>query len=101
MRGELTLDEDLIIEGKFEGTRIDGARKLSIGTFAEVRANVRGESADIAGTIDGDFEGAGTVFVRRTARINGVISSRELRVEDGTNLEHAVLCGCIGRAETR
>ncbi len=101
MRGELSLDEDLIIEGTFEGSRIEGAKNLSIGTFAHVRASVWSDTADIAGELEGDVQGSGTIFVRRTARISGIISSRELRVEDGTNLEHAVLCGCIGRAETR
>lgn len=99
MRGELTLDEDLIFDGKFDGTLIDGARKLSIGPFAEVHADIVGESADIAGSIDGEFMGSGTVYVRRTARINGAISAQDLRVEDGTNLEHVVLSGRISRAE--
>ena len=31
MRGELTLAEDLTIEGTFVGPRIDGVRYLSIG----------------------------------------------------------------------
>lgn len=99
MRGELTLDEDLIFDGKFDGTLINGARKLSIGPFAEVNADIFGESADIAGSIDGEFTGSGTVYVRRTARINGAISAQDLKVEDGTNLEHVVLSGRISRAE--
>lgn len=99
MRGELTLDEDLIFDGKFDGTLIDGARMLSIGLFAEVNADIVGESADIAGSIDGQFKGSGTVYVRRTARISGAISAQDLRVEDGTNLEHVVLSGRISRAE--
>ncbi len=99
MRGVLTLAEDLTIEGTFLGPRIDGAHKLSIGRLATVRADIRGESADIAGTVDGDVAGTGTVVVRRTARIHGAVSADRLRVEDGTNLENAVLSGRISRAE--
>lgn len=99
MKGELSLDEDLIIEGRFEGPVIDGARRLSIGTFANVKADIRGDSAEIAGTVDGDFQGSGTVVLRRTARLRGAISAGALRVEDGTNLEHAILSGRITRAE--
>ncbi|HEX5786701.1 MAG TPA: polymer-forming cytoskeletal protein [Woeseiaceae bacterium] len=95
MRGELTLAEDLTIEGTFDGSRIDGAKNLAIGARARVRAHIQGESADIAGTVDGDFAGTGTVVLRRTARIHGAISAERLRVEDGTNLENAVLCGRI------
>lgn len=99
MKGELSLDEDLIIDGRFEGPVIDGARCLSIGTFAKVKADIHGDSAEIAGTVDGDFHGSGTVVLRRTARLRGAISAGTLRVEDGTNLENAILTGRITRAE--
>lgn len=95
MRGELTLAEDLTIEGTFVGSRIDGARYLSISALATVRADIHSESADIAGTVDGDCANTGTVVVRRTARIHGAVSAERLCVEDGTNLEHAVLSGRI------
>lgn len=99
MRGELTLDEDLTIDGRFEGAVINGVHKLSVSTFAEVKADIRGESADIAGVVDGDFDGDGTVYVHRTARLNGEITAYRLYVEDGTNLEHAILSGRISRAD--
>jgi cytoskeletal protein CcmA (bactofilin family) len=99
MRGELTLDEDLIIEGTFDGTTINGARNLSIGSFANVKAHIEGESADIAGKIDGDFRGSGTVVLHKTARITGEISANRVCIEDGTNLERAIVSGCISRIE--
>ena len=43
MSGELTLDEDLIIEGKFDGKMIHSARNLSIGSFASVKADIEVE----------------------------------------------------------
>lgn len=98
MKGELTLDEDLIIDGQFEGPVINGARRLDIGAFATVKADIHGESAEIAGTIDGDFHGGGSVLLRRTARITGEISATNLEIEDGTNLEHTILSGRITRA---
>jgi cytoskeletal protein CcmA (bactofilin family) len=62
MRGELTLAEDLTIEG----------------------------------TLDGPCTaGAGTILVRRTARIHGAITAERLCIEDGTNLKNAVLTGRI------
>lgn len=99
MRGELTLDEDLIIEGTFDGTTIQGARNLSIGSFARVKADIEGESADIAGKIDGDFRGSGTVILHKTARVSGAISAERVCIEDGTNLERAIVSGCISRID--
>lgn len=62
MRGELTLAEDLTIEGTLDGP---------------CTANV------------------GTILVRRTACIQGAITAEHLCIEDGTNLENAVLTGHI------
>ena len=67
MKGELTVGEDLEIEGTFDGT-------------------ITGHGAD-------------TVTVRRTARLSGEISASVVRVEDGTNLENAILSGSIRLAK--
>lgn len=99
MNGSLTLDEDLIIDGRFEGTHIEGVHRLSISTFATVKADIRAQSAEIEGTLDGTFEASGTVLVRRSARIKGEISASTLRIETGTNLEDAVLSGRISLAD--
>lgn len=101
MNGELTLDEDLIIEGQFRGPCVDGARRLTIGSFASVSARIRSGSADIAGRVDGDFEGSETVVVRRTSSIRGTVTAADLRVEDGTNLEGTILSGRIRKVEER
>lgn len=60
-----------------------------------------GEDLVIAGTFDGTITGTGpdTVTVRRTARLSGELSAGNVRVENGTNLQNAVLSGRIGRTE--
>lgn len=62
---------------------------------------VVGEDLVIEGTFDGTIigEGQDTVTVRRTARLRGKVSASKVRVEEGTNLQNAVLSGRIGRAE--
>jgi cytoskeletal protein CcmA (bactofilin family) len=99
MKGELTLQEDLIVNGTFEGTVIDGVHRLSIGTFGRVQADVRGQSADISGRIDGNIVGSDEIILRQTALVRGELSAARLKVENGTNLENAVLSGRITRAE--
>jgi len=60
-----------------------------------------GEDLVIEGTFDGTITGKGpdTVTVRRTAQLRGEVSASNVRVEDGTNLENAVLSGRIGRTD--
>src|SRR5690606_1045515 len=65
MRGELTLAEDLIVEGRFEGRITQGNHRLSIGEQARVRADIDTGSAVIAGSVEGDVRGLGTIVVTR------------------------------------
>lgn len=99
MNGELSLAEDLIIEGTFSGTILQGNQRLSIGEHARVTATIRTGSAIIAGAVDGDIEGTSTVIVKRTARLHGVLSAKRLRLEPGANLEDVVLSGNVAFAE--
>ncbi len=60
-----------------------------------------GEDLVIEGTFDGTIRGLGedTVTIRRTARLTGEVSASEVWVDDGSNLENAVLSGKIGRTD--
>lgn len=95
MKGELTLDEDLVVNGTFIGTINNAARRLSVSTFATVQAQVQSDSADIAGTLEGDVRGCKDLILRRTAQLRGSLSADNVRVEQGTNLENAVLSGRV------
>lgn len=99
MRGDLSLEEDLIIEGTFAGSIRQGNQRLSIGEKARVTATIRTGSAVIAGMVDGNVEGTSTVVVRRTARLHGALSAKRLRLEPGANLEDVVLSGNVAFAE--
>jgi cytoskeletal protein CcmA (bactofilin family) len=67
MKGELVVGEDLVIEGTFDGK------------------------------IVGQGHGRDKVTIRREAQLTGEISASEVRVDDGSNLENAILSGRISR----
>lgn len=95
MHGELTLAEDLIIEGCFDGRITQGDHRLSIGEHARVRADVHTGSAVIAGRVEGDVHGAGTVVVLPTAELSGRLTAERLSVDLRAKLEDVVLSGLI------
>lgn len=98
LRGELRLAEDLIIEGRFEGTINQGNHRLSIGEHANVKATIRTGSAVIAGTVDGDVRGSQTVVVKRTATLRGALTADRLCLDFSAGLEDVILSGKIARA---
>ena len=95
MIGELTFDEDLIVDGTIIGTISGGTRRVSVTTFAKVQGDVHTASAEIAGTMDGDVSGGSNLLLRRTAQLNGTLSADSVVVEQGTNLENVVLTGRV------
>lgn len=97
LKGDLSLAEDLIIEGAFEGNITQGDQRLSIGEHARVRATIRTGSAIIAGTVEGDVCGSRTVIVKKSARLRGALSAHRLCLESGANLEDVILSGHIAR----
>lgn len=99
MKGDLSLEEDLIIDGTFDGNIRQGNHRLSIGVSACVTATISTGSAVIAGSVDGNVEGTSTVVVRKTARLHGALTAKRLRLEPGANLEDVVLSGNVAFAE--
>jgi cytoskeletal protein CcmA (bactofilin family) len=97
LRGDLSLEEDLIIEGSFDGSITQGDQRLSIGEHARVRATIRTGSAIIAGVVEGNIRGSSTVIVKKTARLHGALTAEKLCLESGANLEDVILSGNIAR----
>lgn len=99
MKGDLSLAEDLIIEGCFDGSITQGNQRLSIGEHAKVRADIRTGSAIIAGVVDGNVLGSSTVVVKKTARVHGALTAERLCFESGADLEDVILSGNIARID--
>lgn len=97
LKGELSLSEDLVIDGTFDGSITQGDQRLSIGESARVRATIRTGSAIIAGTVEGSIFGSRTVIVKRSARLHGALTAHRLCLETGANLEDVILSGNIAR----
>lgn len=96
-RGESVITSELTIEGKIEGTgnvRIAGKFKgevnvqgnLVIEQGAIVTANVRAQTIQIAGQLEGNIEGATRVELMETAMMNGDVTADALTVAAGSRM---------------
>lgn len=82
IKGDLTSDGDLRIDGKIEGNVISKS-KIAMGASAEIKGNVHARSADISGKIEGDVAISETLFLRSSAKIYGNITTSKLVIESG------------------
>jgi len=91
-KGELSAEEDLIIQGRVEGT-IAHKQRLTIGREGVVHANVDAQSVVVEGVIEGDVRAEKSVSVKETARMTGNIASPSVTILQGANFNGSVDMG--------
>ncbi len=85
--GGTVLDcERLTVEGTVEATMPDG-RLLEIVKGGVFNGTVTVDSADIAGSFEGDLKVKKRLFIRASGRVNGTVRYGQLEIERGGRIE--------------
>ena len=90
IRGGLSGNEDLFIDGDVEGTVTLPESRLTIGPNARVKADVSAREVVIFGHLTGNVQATGRVDLRQSALVHGDILAGRLSIE-----ESAVLTGRV------
>ena len=80
-KGSISVPDKVIVHGTLEGDV--ESRELVIGPKGMVKGNVRVEQADVHGKILERAEIKTCLIVRKTGRVEGAVSYRELEIERG------------------
>jgi cytoskeletal protein CcmA (bactofilin family) len=80
--GEVKGSEDLIVDGRVEGTVNLSESRLTIGPNANVSANLSAKDVLIMGKVQGDVAASGRVELRAGCCVVGDIRALRLAVED-------------------
>ena len=83
IKGELSADEDLVIEGHIEGTIAHHKKHLTVGEQGRVKGDIHAHSVIILGQLLGDIHSEGMVSLAKGADVNGNITCARIAVEDG------------------
>lgn len=81
-RGELTADEDLIIQGSVDGA-IKHTQSLTIGADGSMRGDIQARVIVIDGKVDGDLFATECVNIRATAKVKGNVFAPRVAIQDG------------------
>lgn len=84
-KGELSADEDLVIEGTIEGTIAHHKKNLTVGKQGRVTADIHASSVLVEGTLDGNIHSDGLVSLAKSAVVQGDIHCARLVFEDGAS----------------
>ena len=88
-RGELTAEEDVILQGRVEGS-IRHARNLTIGTEGSVLGDVYASHLTVEGLVEGDLHCSEAVIVRATAQVRGNIFAPRVGIMEGATFNGRV-----------
>ena len=89
-KGELSADEDLVIEGKIEGTIAHHQKNLTIGKQGRVKADIHATSVLVEGELNGDIHSEILVSLSKTAMVTGNIYCSRLVMEEGATFNGKV-----------
>ena len=80
--GEVKGSEDLILDGRVEGTVNLAENRLTIGPNANVAADLTAKDVLIQGRVQGNIVASGRVELRAGCNLEGDIKAMRLAVED-------------------
>src|SRR5262245_24156299 len=82
-RGELTANEDLMIQGRVEGSITHTASNLAIGANGDVKANITARRVIIQGKLVGDVHATDSVVIEASANVQGNVFAPKVSLKEG------------------
>jgi cytoskeletal protein CcmA (bactofilin family) len=81
-KGELSAEEDFILQGQIEGS-INHTQSVTIGTDGVVIGNIHARRITVDGNVQGDLHASESVTVQATGRLIGNIFAPRVGIIDG------------------
>ena len=90
IRGDLTGNEDMVIEGQVEGKVDLPNNQLTVGANGKVKAEIHAKSVVIVGHVIGNVIGLERVEIQATGKVEGDVTAPKLMVAEGAHLNGAI-----------
>ncbi len=90
LKGELASEEDLTIEGKFDGSLHLGGHCLTVGPQGEVKADIQASRAVVQGAVTGNITARERIEIRKTGRVMGDLIAPGISIEDGAYFKGSI-----------
>ena len=90
IKGDLTGEEDLIIEGRVEGEIRLTKNSVTVGQNGRVRADIYGKRVHVEGEVRGNLHGDQEVVIRASGRVQGNLISPRVTLENGSKFKGSI-----------
>lgn len=93
IQGDLSGNEDLVIEGRVDGKIELPSNQVTVGADGHVSAEVHAKSVVIVGKLTGNVNATERVEIQASGQVNGDVRAPRLAVEEGAVLNGSVETG--------
>jgi cytoskeletal protein CcmA (bactofilin family) len=88
-RGELSADEDLVLQGRVEGS-IHHSQSLIVGVDGVVIGDIHAASITVEGRVEGNLFGSTSVLIGASANVQGNVVAPRVGIREGAQFNGAV-----------
>ena len=99
IKGDLTGNEDLVIEGSVDGRVELPENQLTVGANGNVRAEINAKAVVVVGKVTGNVRGTERIEIQATGVVEGDVSTPCLVVAEGAVLNGAIEMSGKGQAQ--
>lgn len=90
LKGELSGEEDFLIEGKFQGKINLENHNILVGQGGKVEADIHVKNITINGSVKGNIYASGKVFISKDGQMKGDIIAPKISIMDGAQFKGGI-----------
>jgi cytoskeletal protein CcmA (bactofilin family) len=90
VKGEISDNDDLYIDGTVEGAVQLGEGKLTVGATANVAADITAREVVVCGKVKGNARAKGKIEIKRDGSVIGDLTTAQIIIEDGAYFKGSI-----------
>lgn len=90
IKGDISGGENLMVDGRIDGSIDLSSHELSVGQSGHVHADITAKTVRIDGEVKGDISGNEKVTISKTGNVRGNIVAPRVTLEDGAKFKGSI-----------
>ncbi len=90
IRGDVSGEEDLLIQGRVEGSVDLTGYQLTVGKDGVVKANLMAKSITVEGSVEGDLIAQERILIKASSHVTGNLVAERVTLEDGSKFRGSI-----------
>jgi cytoskeletal protein CcmA (bactofilin family) len=90
VKGEITGNEDLLIDGSVEGLVQLDEKKLTVGATAKLTADIIAREVVVYGSVKGNLRAKDRIEIKKDGSVHGDLTTARIMIEDGAYFKGSI-----------